>query len=452
MIARACEQGYNIRMEIKHFESLYPGLVRDKEINKIVSFIQEGNSSQVIGLSGVGRSTLLGFLAYNHHVHLRHFPKHHEIVHFVMINFSEVKNRSQTEVIKFILLCIVTSLRERNKVEEYGVVDKLFKDSLQYNDELVLTQGLKTIIDYLCLEKKMTVVFLFDRFEEYIPQVTSDFFIMLRSLRDRAKYRFSVVFSLSRPLEDTLEKSILADFSDFIVGHTTYLSLYDEPSVTFRISYLEKLTGKILTKEQKDQIISLTQGHMRLLKTCVEAFLAEEQKNVDLQEVFLSQKTVTGALFSIWNSLTPAERSVLKGKVASAEVTLYLENIGLINEEKIQIPLLGAFIRDEKELQIEEKILFDEVTNSIKRGDVVISDTLTKAEFKLLQYLVTNPTRVIERDEIIATVWHDDKSTLGVTEQAVDQLIFRLRRKIEIDPNNPKHIVTVKSRGITFTP
>ena len=43
------------------------------------------------------------------------------------------------------------------------------------------------------------------------------------------------------------------------------------------------------------------------------------------------------------------------------------------------------------------------------------------------------------------------KTTEGVTDQALDQLIFRLRKKIEDDPNNPEFIQTIKGRGLKFS-
>ena len=97
-----------------------------------------------------------------------------------------------------------------------------------------------------------------------------------------------------------------------------------------------------------------------------------------------------------------------------------------------------------------QQLTFDYVLNEIKKGEVIISDTLTSSEFRLLKFLLENPDRLLQRDEIIESVWQDTKSQEGVTDQALDQLIFRLRKKIEDDPNNPNHLQTVKGRGIRF--
>lgn len=442
--------------DTKHFESLYPIDAREKEISEIVTLIKEGSSCQIIGIPGVGRSSLLGLLSYNREVRLRHFPTRHGFVHFIMVNFSEVRKRPLFDVMKLIFLNLTQSLRERSMAEEYAAVDKLFKDALSYNDELVLTQGLKNAVDYLSLEKKLTLIFLFDKFDEYVPALTPQFFTNLRSLRDRAKYRFSCIFSLTRPLEDTIEQLIFADFSDFVLGHFVYLSLYDKPSVDFRFNYLEKITGKHLTPTLREEIVNLTGGHLRLSKLAAESLLAQDAPPENIMEFLLDQRTVQSALLTIWQSLSPFDQQILKTQSFSSRDKndlQYLINVGLIGADgKMTIPLLEKYIQSSEHLVQDEKIVYDPLTNTIQRGSKVLSDYLTKSEFRLLRHLLQNPDRVIEREEIVSVVWKDAKSTAGVSEQAIDQLIFRLRRKIETNPNNPSHILTIKGRGIKYLP
>src|SRR3989344_465953 len=205
----------NEALESAHFESLYPDNSRFEEIEKILSFIKKGNSCQLIGLPGVGRSNLLGLLTYNTNVRIKHLGENQKWFHFVLCNFSEIRKKPLFEATKFIFLSLTDSLRER-KMKEYQRLNEIFKESASANDELVLFQGLKRAIDYLCIEKELTVVFLFDRFEEYISELSTEFFANLRILRNRAKYRFSVIFSLNRPLEDLIEPMLFADFYEFL--------------------------------------------------------------------------------------------------------------------------------------------------------------------------------------------------------------------------------------------
>ncbi len=442
-------------MEAEHFEALYPDTTRFTEIEKILSFVKEGHSCQLIGVPGVGRSNLLGLLPYNRGVRIKHLGENQKWFHFVLLNFSEIRKKPLLDTTKFMFLGLLDSLRERKMDKEYDAVNTIFKEGLGLNDEMVLFQGLKKTIDFLAVEKELTIVFLFDRFEEYVPTVTGDFFANLRILRNRAKYRFSVVFSTNRPLDDMLEPIFFADFYEFMAGKIVYLPLLDKPGLDFRISYLEKITGKKIDKKILDEIMRLTGGHGNLTRHCLEAILASSDQQLtpssELVEFFLKQKPIRSALFGIWNSLNPFEQNLLTLLNFADQDISYLKNVGLIDKNKLTIPLLKEYALEKNKLLAEnEKIVFDQNSNEIRKGDLVISDKLTSSEFKLLKFLILNTEKIVGREEIINAVWGEMQSTVGVTDQALDQLIFRLRKKIENNPNTPTHLFTIKGRGIKF--
>lgn len=438
----------------EHFLAQFPVDTREEEIGKILMSVRGGNSCQLVGLPGVNRSTVLGLLVYNKHIRQKHLGNLQNTTHLVLVDFSEIRNRPLFDVMKYLFLNLTESLRERGMKEENKAVGDIFREHLKFQDELVLFQGFKEAIDYMALEKKLSVFFLFDRFEEYVPAVTADFFANLKILRNRGKYRFSVVFSVNRPLEDMLDPDLLADFYEFVAGKIVPMQLYDKPSSDFWIAHVEKLTHKKLPEAQIKEILKLTGGHGKLTKLACEAVLATETEIKDFSEFLLSQKTIKKALIDIWHALSPAEQAdLLEGKFEEPAIASYLEQVGLIKGTTFQIPLFAAFIKTEyhdvaKTLQ---KISYDEHTNTIRKGSSILSDQLTSSEFRLLKYLLQHEGMVVERNELIAVVWGDNKSTAGITDQAVDQLIFRLRRKIEEDANHPVHLQTVKGRGFTFS-
>lgn len=438
-------------MNLENFESLYPKSTRFNEIEKILEFVKEGNSCQLVSIPGVGRSTLLRILAYNRNVREEHLGVNQKSFHFVYLNFSEIRKKPLSEAIKFIFLGLLDSLKERGMLKEYDEINNFFKESMQIKDELVIFSGLKKAIDFLSLEKKLTVVFLFDRFEEYISVLDSEFFANLRILRNRAKYKFSVVFSLNRPLEDGLEATLMSDFYEFVAGKIIYLPIYDKPGVDFRISYLEKITNKKIDKNLLNDIFELTAGHSNLMRLCVESMLSSDQKlenKLELRHFFLEQKAVRSALFGIWNHLTPSEQSVLAGN--NLKDLKHLENVGLIKNDILTISLFSDYVKEKSSsLGKNQQIQINEMGEVVK-GDMNFSDRLTALEFKLLKFLLNNKDRIIEKEEIINAVWGDQKTVLGVTDQALDQLVFRLRKKIEDNLNQPQYIQTIKGRGFKF--
>jgi len=72
---------------------------------------------------------------------------------------------------------------------------------------------------------------------------------------------------------------------------------------------------------------------------------------------------------------------------------------------------------------------------------------LTLKEYELLVILMKNPRKVFSREELLQLVWGYD--FMGDT-RAVDICVTRLRKKIEDDSSNPKHIITVYGFGYRF--
>ena len=69
---------------------------------------------------------------------------------------------------------------------------------------------------------------------------------------------------------------------------------------------------------------------------------------------------------------------------------------------------------------------------------------LTLKEFDLLEYLMRNKGRVLTRGQLIDRVWGSDY--VGDT-KTLDVHVKRLRSKIEADPANPAHLLTVRGLG-----
>jgi two-component system, OmpR family, alkaline phosphatase synthesis response regulator PhoP len=84
-------------------------------------------------------------------------------------------------------------------------------------------------------------------------------------------------------------------------------------------------------------------------------------------------------------------------------------------------------------------------TLELRTADNVIHLTLMESE--LLRHLVRNDGRVVSRKQILEEVWglHEDTDT-----RAIDNFIVRLRRYIEDDPAQPRHLLTVRGVGYRF--
>lgn len=433
---------------MEHFEALYPQNSRERELKELISYLRKGASAQVIGLPGVGRSNMLGFLPYNKTIRTHHLQELEKWYHFVYMDFSEVKNRAIADTIKFMLVTLSYSLQEREFDTESKKINDILKNTVDLHDELILFQSLKQAIDYLAIEKELTVLFIFDRFDQYVPRVNEQFFINLKILRDRAKYRFGAIFSVSRPLEEAVGPEILSTFYEFVVGNIVYLSVMDTPGLEFRIGYLEKTIGQKLDQKIKHAILELTGGHSKVTLRACENILSEPlQTSQGLEERLLKSQHVQSALYEIWLGLTPEEQETIQ--TPSAKSYEAFQKNGLFTEKgECVIPLFLSFIQ--KLPKEKTNLVYDEERNDILLGKRLLSEELSASEFRLLRFLMQNMGKVCEKDEIINAVWKDSATQEGVTDQALDQIVYRLRKKIEPNPNSPIFVITVKGQGYRF--
>ncbi len=109
----------------------------------------------------------------------------------------------------------------------------------------------------------------------------------------------------------------------------------------------------------------------------------------------------------------------------------------------------GAAAAEEAEQDDEYRfadVVIDFRRHEASRGGTALE--LSPREFRLLQYFIEHRGTVISREELLDGVWGYDSIPFTRT---VDTHIAKLRKKIESDPGDPQHIVTVHRLGYKFT-
>jgi pSer/pThr/pTyr-binding forkhead associated (FHA) protein len=93
------------------------------------------------------------------------------------------------------------------------------------------------------------------------------------------------------------------------------------------------------------------------------------------------------------------------------------------------------------------KLHLDHRSRRVWIGDSEILPPLSGPQFRMLHILYESQAKVVTRGDIIQQVWGDEES-LGVSEQALDALVRRLRSRLRsIDSSHP-YIVTVRGHGL----
>ena len=158
--------------------------------------------------------------------------------------------------------------------------------------------------------------------------------------------------------------------------------------------------------------------------------------NANLGIIMLTAKTqemdkVTGLLVGADDYVTkPFSPSELMARVDAV-----YRRVSIMNEnEKAAVANPDLTTVGDFSLDYRDRILY-------KNGSPI---ELTQIEFQLLDYLFKNPDVTLSRSDILNKVWGDG---YFVDDKVVDVNIHRLRNKVEDEPTQPKHLITIWGRG-----
>jgi hypothetical protein len=163
--------------------------------------------------------------------------------------------------------------------------------------------------------------------------------------------------------------------------------------------------------------------------------------------------------------LTPSDEGVFLEDLNSKNGTFHngdmvQEKVHLKDGDVIQIALAQEFIYLSKDATIpldmsdfppsaslsRRKLALEFESHRIWINQQELSPPLSALQFNLLAYLYKNEGNVVSRQEIIDNVWGEQEA-VGVSDQALDALIRRLRERLsELDPDH-EFIVTIRSQG-----
>ncbi len=142
---------------------------------------------------------------------------------------------------------------------------------------------------------------------------------------------------------------------------------------------------------------------------------------------------------------------------------IFLEDMGstngtFLNDERVLSPVT---LRDGDQILVGDVLFtfhdpdtttvetpFPELEVNVTAGVVRVNRyavALSPKEFALLAYLYERRGKVCSKDEIGAAVWSEYQS--GVYDYQIENLVRRLRTKIENDPTNPQLLLTIRGLG-----
>ncbi|MCC6147369.1 MAG: winged helix-turn-helix domain-containing protein [Anaerolineaceae bacterium] len=242
---------------------------------------------------------------------------------------------------------------------------------------------------------------LFDRFDALDSVLAPFVYGSLRALRDAHKYRLTFLIAARQPPDPNNE------LAELFIAHTLWLGPLSLEDARWSAESTLARAGLELSPEETARLIEFSWGYPALLRACCQAYA----EGCELKLAVLRQHpAVAGRVEEFWASMPTLEA---------------LRKSGLEGQ-----PLLAG------------------------AGSVHVEPAaLTAKEANLLDYLKAHAGEVCDKDDLIRAVWPEDKVFLeGIRDDSLAQLVRRLRRKIEPDPKNPRHLLNITGRGYRFLP
>ncbi len=222
----------------------YPENYRSAEIHEILTSTQAGECVALIGLSGAGKSNLLGFLIHRITSEVR----------FVLIDCNHLSAADPSSLLSAILEGLAAPISTPTTLS--SVVDTMKTE-------------LETSSRKLCL--------VFDRFELFSLQSESGRVIAnnLRALRDNFKYDLTYLLSMRRPLE------VENELAELFLAHTLWLGPLTDSDARWSVLQFAARHNLQWKDEIMERIVSLSGGYPSMLRAACEAAAAGTPLEVD---------------------------------------------------------------------------------------------------------------------------------------------------------------------------
>ena len=413
----------------------FPANYREREVAQIAAWIDASESGLIVGLSGAGKSNVLGFVA--------HRLKGHGTLLRPLLDL----NRLPEPTLAAFLRQLLAALDDTSSVQLPGdALEKLraiTDKGLAQADTFLLGRSVEAALALLCGEIELRTVILMDRFDVALERFDAPFYNNLRAWRDAHKTRLTYIVAARRDWPDWPNLPALSEFTDLIAGRTSWVGALSPGDLRWNLA---RFAGGKPTKRLVERMTGLSGGHAGLLKTLWAAGAGREERT---PADWLKHGGVRRQCQELWDDLPTTVQESLRSWQAGGAKNFLLDtglSDGSNGEPHLTSSVFAAFVREQAGVG-GGVLRRDAATGQIYRGGIRLPVELTPQEDRLLAYMLAHPGEVCDKDALADAVWSDEVRMEGIRDDRLAQLVRRLRDKVEPDPHTPRYIVPVWGRG-----
>ncbi|MGF1504260.1 MAG: winged helix-turn-helix domain-containing protein [Anaerolineae bacterium] len=437
---------------------------REDEIDRILQALRDSHCISIVGLSNMGKSTLIRSLLATDVVDRYTHVANRQAV-FIYIDCNGMLELSGQGFYELILRAVQQNIDEVDLLSHVAEhYQKVVEPDSQFMVPFSFNSAMTTVIE----EGDRDVIMLLDEFDEAFDSLDARVLLNLRHMKDRYPRNLIYITATVRRLGSRRFDEQTAEFIEMFASATFYLGPLKRAEADELVRGLAAHAGVTdeISEHELDFMWEQTGGHPRLLRAAVsqlaellhetEASGAPITDNFEtVLDYFLHDATIRTECSRLIGQLAPDERQAL-GQIAtgSAEqlsptMITALLRWGLIEMEEgepsIFADLLFEFLRRQARVEQEDGLWVDHDAGEVW-VEGVSTPALTELEFKLMSLLFERRNKLTDKYQIVETVWGVEYID-EVDDARIEKLVSRLRSKVEPDSGSPRYITTVRGRG-----
>lgn len=362
-----------------------PSTFQASTIAKISKVIKDGGSLQLVGIPGIGSSMIVKLLIQKPEIQKRYFGPKFT---FISIDANTLIERKSIDLMRLLMSSLAPTLGPQTP-----------------SDEANLNKVIESKLEELCLVRDLVIVI--DHLDELNYPEFRLFFTNLYCVFRILQPKIHLISVVNKPISKAEQIENFGPMGRVIIENILRIELLNYEDSYWFTKESERKMGIKLSLVDRKKIIKLSGGFTRTIKRLVESqkYGYKLPHVADNPEIYLP-------------------------------LALHLEELSVHQEVLGKIEILDRFIANRSKSTSGEIV-----------GGLCFATKLTKNEEKLLKIFSSMKGEIVSREVGIERLW--GSKTLDVSDHAYDQLILRLRQKLQ--GSTPRaDIETIRGRGHMF--
>lgn len=443
----------------------YPQTYRSHEMEILSNWMIRGVSGSVMGLTGAGKSNLLGFMCHRPDVIQMMLAGSLIQVTLVPIDLNNLPDGTIATFYRVILRAFY-EIRSKLSQSLHQAVTSTYLANQAVRDPFVVQSALRELLGQF-QEHNHRVGFVFDRFDNYCEMARPQTTAALRGLRDSFKDFLFFIAGMRQEAAYISNSFVLGELYEILDTHVCWVGAMNQSDAQELIRQETCMTPVPPTESEVETFLELSGGFPSVLKATIDWWLTVSDRPTPALwlETLLANPGISHRLREIIGGLsqeeflliTELEKPSYRRESANPLPKPSHHHYQILNRllEK------GVCHLSETSWQVNGKLLvsylammkgrgkgrlwLDEEKEEIYQGSNPILD-LTHLEREVLCFLLRNPRLRHTKTDLIVNAWSEELHSDGVTDESLYQVIAGLRKKIEPVPARPCYIVNWRGK------